>query len=1156
MAKLEFILGRAGTGKTEACLQAMRMDMEREPLGDMLLLVVPEHMTYKAERELIARTQGRGSMRSVVSGFRRLAWQASGESRLPKMTEIGKRLILKKIVERNEDELSVLARASMQRGFTGALAELVEELKSYRGTPEGLRAAADALDDAYLSRKLKEIAMLYGDFLEETETRFEDAEDRMANLSANISEDPQFAGSEIWLDGFIFFNPQERDVIRAFLKTANAVHITLPLDRDVAVHEEVKPSSLFYRAAHTLQRLKLLAKEAGVSYTVRLLETPLRFRPQSKGLAALERRLFHFPVRPERNAENACGIKVVEAATRRLEMEAAGADMIRLCREEGFRWRDIGILIRDSENYGELMEFTLQEYGIPFFTDRKRAGAHHPLAELIRSALEILTDGWTYDAVFRCVKTDLLPLSNDEADILENYVLAFGIRGEHSWCREWSYIRRRSAEEGADEKRLRMVNDAREKAAAPFLSLANALKAETVREKTCAVYDFLMGLQVPERLAGWAAEAEEAGALEESREHRMIWGKVTELLDQMVSVSGEEKIALSDYADLLADGLDAMELSLIPQKIDAVTISAFDQNSLNNIRALYILGANEGAMPKRPSAGGLLSEADRALLSAQKGKARIELSKTAEEESCGENYLLYHGFTEAREYLWVSYALADGEGKGIGRSSLVSRLLKLLPAIELKAVPLEGMAKEQEQKLFFATGKRAVSRLVPVLREYSAAPDAAGRGEWGAVYNWALEHEPERLSGIVQGLFAPRAEETLKPEWAKRIFAPDNKLTGSVTRFECYYKCPFWHFVQYGLRLKEREEYGFHAVDLGTMLHDLMKRFGETMRREGRPWADVPADERAAFVRDAIEETVACEKNGVLMSTAQYRNLVSRIADTAESSIARLSEWGGASSFSPRYFEFSFGEGKAMGGILSCVLSEQGVNLDIVGQIDRIDCGNIEDEAGESRPYFLVVDYKTGDEELSLQEVYYGIRLQLLTYLAAAGRFFLGRGKNRDMRPAGMLYCMLKNPVIAEGGKMSRAEAERKLLDRLRMKGWLLEDANVIRNIDDTAHFIRVKLNKEKTDIDGRYIKNTRKEQEFESLAAYTLKKLQDAGKGVLSGDIRIHPFQTKKKSACTFCLYQDVCGFEAKNTDASAFGLDDEVILMQKINEEQKGGV
>ncbi len=1156
MAKLEFILGRAGAGKTEVCLHEMCKNMEREPLGNMLLLVVPEHITYKAERELIARTRGRGTMRGVVSGFRRLAWQASEGSRLPKMTELGKRLILKKIVERRAGELSALASGSGQRGFTGALSELVEELKSYHGTPEVLREAADAIDDSYLSSKLDDIALLYGDFLKETENRFEDAEDRMENLSKNIFEDSRFAGSEIWLDGFIFFNPQEREVIRAFLKTADSMHITLPLERDIAINEDVKPSSLFYRAAHTLQRLKLLAEETGISYTVRLLGKPCRFRSGANGLAAVERGLFRFPVRPERNMEDARGIQVVEAATRRLEMEAAGADMIRLCREKGFRWRDIGILLRDNENYGELLEFTLQEYDVPFFSDRKRAGAHHPLAELIRSALEILIDGWTYDAVFRCVKTDLLPLSNDEADLLENYVLAFGIRGERSWRKEWPYIHRRSVEAGVDEERLRIVNGARERAAAPFLVLANALQTETVRDKTCALYDFLIKLQVPERLAEWAAEAEKAGALEEAREHRMIWGKVTELLDQMVSVSGEERLSLSDYAELLADGLDAMELSLIPQTIDAVTIASFDQNSLNNIRALYILGANEGIMPKRPSAGGILSEADRALLSVQTGKARIELSKTAEEESCGENYLLYHGFTEAREYLWVSYALADSEGKGIGRSSIVTRLLKLLPALELQAVPLEGMTKEQEQKLLFAAGKQAVSRLVPMLREYAASPGIKGRGEWGAVYNWALDNAYERLFHVVQGIFASQSEETLDSESAKRIFAPDNRLVGSITRFECYYKCPFWHFAQYGLRLEEREEYGFRPMDLGTMLHDLMRKYGETLRKEGRSWADVSADERAAFVRETIEETVAQEKNGILMSMAQYKNLVSRIADTAESSLARLSRWGSVSAFSPCYFEMSFGEGKAMGEVLACEFSRQGVKLDVVGQIDRIDCGTVESEAGERKSYFLVIDYKTGDEELSLQEVYYGVRLQLLTYLAAARQFFLRRGKTADMIPAGMLYCMLKNPVVAENGKISRTDAENKLLDKLRMRGWLLNDANVIKNIDDAAKYIRIKLNKDKTDIDGRYKKNTKNEQEFDVLTAYALKKLQDAGEHVLSGDIKIQPFRTKKKSACKFCPYRDVCGFEEKYHDVSKFNLDDAEILMAKMNEEQKGGV
>ena len=241
---------------------------------------------------------------------------------------------------------------------------------------------------------------------------------------------------------------------------------------------------------------------------------------------------------------------------------------------------------------------------------------------------------------------------------------------------------------------------------------------------------------------------------------------------------------------------------------------------------------------------------------------------------------------------------------------------------------------------------------------------------------------------------------------------------------------------------------------------------------------------------------------------------------------------------------------------MACEFPRQGVKLDVVGQIDRIDFGTVESEAGERKSYFLVIDYKTGDEELSLQEVYYGVRLQLLTYLAAARQFFLRRGKTADMIPAGMLYCMLKNPVIAESGKISRTDAENKLLEKLRMRGWLLNDANVIKSIDDAAKYIRIKLNKDKTDIDGRYKKNTKNEQEFDVLTAYALKKLQDAGEHVLSGDIKIQPFRTKKKSACKYCPYRDVCGFEEKYHDVSKFNLDDAEILMAKMNEEQKGGV
>lgn len=1152
MAKLEFILGRAGAGKTETCLCAMCAKMEREPIGRPLLLIVPEHMTYQAERTLAERMGSGGTMRSVVSGFRRLAWRAA-EEKLPRMTEIGKRLILKKIVERRAEELTALARGAGQRGFTAALAETIEELKACHGTPTALREAAELVENKHLGQKLSDISILYGDFLEETKNRFEDAEDRMEKLAAAVQENPFFSGIEVWLDGFVFFNPQERDVLRAFLRTADDVHITLPLDRDVDVQEDVGAAALFYRAARTLQLLKQLADEEGVSYTTRVLGAPRRFAADAQGLAAVERGLFRFPIRAERHLEKTCGVCVIEAATRRLEMETAVADMVRLCREEGFRWRDIGVLLRDADNYGELLEYTLKEYGVPFFSDRKRAGVHHPLAELVRSALETLTGGWDYDDVFRCVKTDLFPLTRDEADILENYVLEFGVRGRRAWSREWQYFHMRPAAFGTDgaeneargKERLETLNRIRNKVATPFAELSEAMRAADVAGKTRAMYEFLLRLDVPDTLASWTEDAEKAGLREEAKEHRMIWGAVMELFQQMATVAGEDKVSLSDYAALLADGLDALEISLIPQGIDSVTIASFDQNSLNNIRALYIFGANEGVMPRRPSVGGLLSDADRTLLAAEGGKVRLEFARTMEEESCGENYLLYHGFTEAKERLWVSYALADSEGQGIGASSVVARLLKLL-SIPLRSVPLEGM--ERNDELLFTTGARAVSRLAPALREYVAHQGKKDEMAWAEVYNWALSHSGERLERIVKGALSQGKSESLPSALARQIFTRGQRFTGSVTQFENYHACPFLYFAKYGLHLQERAERGFRPLELGILLHDVMRRFGEKMRREGRAWSDVSPEERAVFVRETVAGETAELQNAILTSTAQYRALTARIEETADSAIARLSAWNGASEFVPRFFELSFGEGKAAGPVLSCALSN-GISLDVTGQIDRIDCMEARDAEGGRQKYFLILDYKTGEAELDVFDVYYGLRLQLLTYMEAAARFFR-RGGTGEAFPAGVLYCALKNPAVRLSHKQDGAAAAKELASRLRMTGWLLNDPSIVRSVDPSEVHIRVRLTK--NGIHGQDRGKVKTAKEFAMLSAHTMKMLQTAGQNALQGEISASPYRTKTKAACAYCPFGDVCGFDPQ-IGYNYRKLDDSVDFLKEMEKEEK---
>ena len=1150
-AKLDFILGRSGSGKTETCLRAMAAEMAAAPLGPALLMIVPEHMTYQAERELAAATEKRGSMRGFVFGFRRLAWQleqAAGRQKKPRITAIGKRLILKKILARRGEELTAFLRAARQRGFTASLSGLIEELKNYGDSPETLRQAAAAVDSDHLSQKLRDIALLYEDFTAATQGLYEDAEDRMAALAAAIPSAPLLEGAEVWLDGFIFFNPQEQAVLRALFQKAARLHITLPLDHDVKPGESPAEPELFYRASKTLQLLKTMAAELGIAYDVRLLGASRRFPPEAAGLAAIERRLFAFPLRRE---ENAAGLHVVEAATRRLEAEAVAADIVRLCRDEDRRYRDIGILLRDGEAYRQILEFTLEDYGIPFFSDVKRAGVHHPLAELLRSALEAVLEGWRYDEMFRALKTDLWPVRRDEADRLENYVLEFGLRGGRSWRKEWPYARRRPSDDpekqAAVAATLAEINEIRQRVAGPLSDLEQAVtSAANAREMTRALYDFLTGLDVPGTLARWAEEAEADGRLADAKEHRMIWAAVMELFDQLATILGDEPVPPEEYAELLGDGLDGLEISLIPPGLDAVTVAPFDQNSLGNTPALYILGANEGSMPQAHHDSGLLSESDRLLLRQAGEKVNLELSPGAAEDACGENYILYHAFTKARSYLWISYALADSEGAGLEPSPLIGRLKAILP-VTVDAMPLEGA--EQREDLLFSTPSRAVAHLAPALRNYRET----GRREdavWPAVYNWARQHDRPALSRLVEALFIDARRDdrqNLPQELTESLYLKERRLRGSVTRFENFNACPFRHFAEYGLALYPRKEFKFENPDFGQLLHEILYRFGRDLHSEKRPWNTLSADERRDRCQRLLEELASEENMPVLASSRQYQNLRRRIGRTAERAIDRLCDFAGESVFHPRWLEYPFGSEEALAFPLP-----GDVRLELTGRIDRLDIARLPGPEGDEDMYFLVLDYKSGTAKLQLCDIYHGLQLQLLTY-AIAGESLVA-AKHGHSQLAGLLYCSLKNPVQSFDQRPTPESARAKVGQEQRMKAWLLDEAPVLDNLDPGSHFLYLPLSK-----NGALTKTTRENYLFprEKLALLlraARRRLIGTGSGIATGRIEAAPFRIKDRTACNGCPYRECCGFDLRN----GFGYrelvekDDFMALMAKEEEAQ----
>ena len=1141
--KLRLIIGRAGSGKTHYCVAEMATLLKSSPEGSSLVMILPEHATFQVEHKLAALPGIEGFTRAYVFGFRRLAHRIlmeTGGAVRPHITELGKRLVLSQLLHDHQQEFKMFHRAATQRSFADMLAGMIQEFKAYSVSPEMLSEAEQELSGLPIGDKLHDLALVYQGFEKFLQGRYTDPEDYLTLLAEKISESVILQDSEVWIDGFTWFNPQEAGVVAKLLQTASCVTVTLCHD---GKPEQQNATALFHRQWDTRRKLLDLAKNMGVEIEEVVLTGAQRFTAPL--LRHLEKHFFtSSPVSWTGEVE---GLAVVEAANRRMEVEGMARDILRQCREEGHRWRDVGILLRDTQSYADIVETVLADYEIPFFSDRKLKPFHHPLAELLRSALDVVIDRWSYEPLFRCFKTDLFPVDRDEVDRLENYVLEFGIRG-NKWTKDllWTFIRRFSLGEDSElneieQGYLQGINDIRSKASAPLIAFEQQIKAATtVREMTIALYELLTALTVPEKLEQWADNAEAAGDLGEAREHRQLWDSVVQLFEQLVEICGDQQMKLVDYAAMMNEGLEGLTLSLIPPGLDYVTVSSMEQTSLENIAAIYVLGANDGALPMRGRGEGLLTDAERGQMIA----LGLELSPGSQADSFAERFLVYTGLTRARQYLWISYPLADEEGKGLSPSMLIKRLRELTQA-SLLSLPVEPLPGTERQ--YLGNGKRSISALSSVLRGYKRGQAVAEI--WWDVYNWARQQEGlERyIAQAVAGLFHHNQVERLPRKLASRLYPKNNKLRGSVTRFESFQACPFKHFAQYGLSLKERAVFRLQAPDWGQFLHAALKDFGDRMQAENRDWGSVSPQECNDIVNEVVEKLAPKLQNEILLSSEQHKHLVGRLKRTVARSVRRLTEFDLVSKFKPIALEKSFGLKKDALPPLVYMLPDD-TQLEIVGQIDRLDTAE-----HEGKKYMLVIDYKSGGAWLKLVDVYYGLRLQLLTYLLVA------RNAYEDCLPAGVLYYFLKNPSISEIVRIDENEITKKINDLLKMPGWVLAQSEVVRLLDTAiegySEFLKIALKKDETFYSTSlpYVKTP---EEFALLLSHVEKKLIETACKIMAGEIDISPYALDKRTPCGFCKYSAVCQFDSllpENEYRRLASPDDAVILKEIAQQEEE---
>ncbi|WP_127533004.1 helicase-exonuclease AddAB subunit AddB [Paenibacillus kobensis] len=1147
---LRFVLGRSGAGKTRYCLDEIRAKLQAEPDGPPLIMLVPEQATFQTEYELLRGGGRTGTVRAQALSFRRLAFrvmQETGGTALVPIDENGKNMLLYKLMHRHASELQLFQGAGGQPGFIERLGELLTEWKRYGVDSSRLSDSADwqsgsAAASPLLQRKLGDLQLLYRQLELETAHLYADAEDYLTFLARGYALSPSLAGAELYIDGFHGFTPKEYEALESIIGAAANVTVALTLDRPYEGGDRPHELELFHPTAETYIRLRELAEHCGVaiSETHTLNERALPRFTDRTVLAHVERYYAsRRPMAPDLMTESLFDpqqsvgeLSLHAAPNRRAEAEAAVSDMVRRARDEGMRWRDMAIMVRNATDYTDYLTELMHDNGIPYFLDQKRTASHHPLVEFIRSALETVLHGWKYDAVFRCMKTELLfpdaddsesRLTRESFDLLENYALAAGIDGWR-WLdmRSWKPLVRESLDspEAAEASkselaRFQVVLEAREAIVAPLRQFSEALQsANDVRSMCEALYRLLERAGAADRLERWSRTDADAGRVRQSRSHRQLWDGVLSLLDQLVEMTGDEPLTPELFAGMLETGLDSLKLASVPPSLDQVLIGSVDRTRSGEVKICYVLGANDGVLPTRMTEDGILTEQERDMLS----DAGLPLAPSVRRRLLDERFMIYNAIAAPSRHLWISYAMADEEGKSLHPSELIRHLRTMFPLLPVRMIrtePSEDMTRE-EQLSFAARPASALPHLIARLRAWRQGADIDDA--WWDVFGWfALRPQwQEPLRRRVASLDYRNEEPPLDADTARLLYG--ERLRASVSRMERFVSCPFQHFAVYGLKLQERQIYRLEAPDVGQLFHAALSKVAEKF---GRRWGAVTDQQAADAAAEAVNELAPRLQSEILLSSGRHRYMLSKLKAVITQAAVMLGDHARRASFHPVGLEVDFGPEGTLPPLV--VQTPDGADIELVGRIDRVDAAETDEGL-----LLRVMDYKSSSTSLRMEEVAFGLSLQMLAYLDVLlthGSAWLGR----EVKPAGVLYFHVHNPLLNAAGGLDRNEARRQRLKKFKTKGLLVADEQVVRLMDGELESGYSEVLPVAVKKDGSFYSTSSvlPQEGWEQLRHTVRRTIGRIGGAIGCGAVSISPYRLGGKSPCTFCSYKPVCQFD-----------------------------
>ena len=1099
---LQLITGPSGSGKTYRLMTTVIEESRRHP-DRTYLVIVPEQFSMQTQDILTAMHPGGAILNIDVLSFARLAYRVFDEvgfRQYELLEEIGKTFLLQKAALDKAAGLPYLGSRLRRPGCLADMKSVISELVQYEITPEKLTGAVSAAGDSFYRIKMTDIGTLYTTYREYLGDRLMTAEEVPDKLAEIADQSHLLKDAVIAFDGFTGFTPIQLKLIRKMLPLASDVFCTVTCDDSCTDDGE---DALFHMSHVMIRTLTQLAAETGTAVlpSLRLTGTPQSRFGHAPALDFLEKTIFRRDNRVYGGECPEIALCLYDDPAR--EAEGCARRIASLVRTEGYRYRDFAVICGELAGKASSIRRAFREEGIPVFIDDKRPLLNNPFVETLRSAVEACVDGYSYDAVFRFLKAGMTDLTETEVSRLENYVLACGIRGKKAWRQPFTRPGRTETEAS-----LAALNDSRRAVTALLDPLSEALagRRQTVRDAAEALYRLCLDLRCQEKLEGRRLYFADNGRPDLEREYAQIYGKVMSILDKLVAVLGDEILPMGDFQALLEAGLAEIRIGVIPPLCDQVTVGDVERTRLKDVKILFFIGVQEGVIPKVPEESGFLNEADRERLQ----DAGLRLRPSRREAVYIQNFYLYLALTRPSDRLILSYTAADGSGKAVRPAYLISRLRRLFPKIR-ETLPSETVEALAERP---ADCRRLLAEPVRRLKDQEPAP------AWYELYAWFLRHPEERrrLNGLLEGASYRKGKDNLSGASARQLYG--RLLRNSATRLETFAACPFRHFADYGLRLKEREEYDFTGIDRGQLIHEALEIFGRRTREKALSWASL-SDETLVQLSDE-SLMAAAAGHPYLTGDARQAYETERLRPLLRTTVEAIRQQIAAGDFEPGAMEAVFGDDADAAQVMTL---PDGTRMLLTGRIDRID---ICDE-GDVR-YLKVIDYKSGSKTFDMGELYYGLQLQLPLYLEAALR--LAARDGRTVVPAALLYHTVSDPMITYEDGMTEEECREKRRLLLRGNGFVSSEPSVYRHLDrDLEPGVRslavpMKLNKNGSPDSRTQAGDT---AAFLTISRYAVVKAAAIGSAIMGGETAVSPYRLKSSKACSWCPYHDICGFDER---------------------------